>query len=84
MSTFTRNLWIVNVVLGSFTIWWFYDENQKIENWKKETSQTAQQYNQQKENQGCIKQTKVGNGRYSPYEYQIWKCPNDANEYLVR
>jgi hypothetical protein len=74
-------------VLGTLVLsicWMFYKNNQEYRAWDKEQLRLIQQYNQEKENQGCTKQTKVGYGRYSPYEYQIWKCPNDTNEYLVR
>ena len=65
-------------------VWWIYSKNQEIETWKKETRNANIEFNQQKENLGCTKHTKVGHGRYSAYEYQVWKCPDDTNEYLVR
>lgn len=84
MSKFTSSLWIINIVLLSGLVWWIYSKNQEIETWKKETRNANIEFNQQKENLGCTKHTKVGHGRYSAYEYQVWKCPDDTNEYLVR
>ena len=73
---------LVTVLLGIGLM--SYERQQEYRAWDKEQLRLNQQYNQQKEQQGCTKQTKVGNGRYRPYEYQVWKCPNDINEYLVR
>lgn len=77
-------LWSIAFILLLGVIFWYYSEHQAIETWKKKTIQAAAVYNQQKENLGCTKHTKVGHGRYSAYEYQVWKCPDDTNEYLVR
>ena len=65
-------VFIIVLVLGSATLSVIHDKDSKKE------------WNQQFKDRSCSIEYRVGHGRYSACEYQVWKCPNATNEYLVR
>ena len=45
---------------------------------------SKKEWNQQFKDRACSVEYRVGQGKNGPYQYGVWKCPNDTNEYLVK